>query len=85
MVALSRSVMVLQFLIMPITSFGWYFAYMWYSNSKTEELNWAVLNAHRSPLFYLIIFLCAGMCFIIDHAAESFQFLANPTPSQYLR
>jgi hypothetical protein len=70
---------------MPITSFGWYFAYMWYSNSKTEELNSAVLNAHHSPLFYLIIFLCAGLCFIIDYAAESFQFLANPTPSQYLR
>jgi hypothetical protein len=70
---------------MPITSFGFYFAYMWYSDSKTQEMEHAVQNAHLSPLFYLIIFLCAGVCFLIDYFAESFQFLYNPTPSQYLR
>ena len=69
-------------------SIGPYLIYMWSSNYLPAEISntqYAVLEAHRSPIFYLKIFCCVMASFIVDYAISSYQVLVRTSPSDFLR
>jgi hypothetical protein len=62
----SRAFTAIQGVLMAGTSIGLYLAWMWVSNSMIEAVHGTILQAHKSPLFYLSIILVCGICFTLD-------------------
>lgn len=58
---------------------------MWISNYVVDGLDGAVVEGHRSPLFYFVIFLCVGICFASDYFVIAWKTLVAPTPSDFIR
>jgi hypothetical protein len=81
----SRSFTIWNMLAFSVTSIGFYVAYMWASNYIGDKMDDAVLQAHTSPLYYLSVLLCIGICFSFDYFVQSFNMLAKPNPSEFLR
>lgn len=68
-----------------IPSILFYLGFMWTTNWYGDKLENSILHSHHSPLFYLTVILCVGLCFVVDYFLHGFTTLAIPTPSQYIR
>ena len=69
-----------------VFSFSAYFTFMWLTNYTA--LAWtesAVLQAHRSLIFYLIIACTVGICLSTDLFHESYKVLIQTSPHSFLR
>ena len=69
-----------------IVSFGFYLAFMWFTNFVDFGwMQYSVEEAHKSLNFYMIIALTVGICFSLDFAYECYLVLIKTSPTSYLR
>ena len=65
-----------------------YLIYMWIGNFMSPEWSQthnAIMEAHKSPTFYLKVGICIGICFLVDYAIECYDVLIKPSPINFLR
>jgi hypothetical protein len=63
-----------------------YYAFVWICNYVYISKTYAtVIEMHKSPQFYLTIFLCVGFCFMVDLFITSYKFNFFTTPTDFLR
>ena len=85
MVIRTRYMAWMSALAVPGLSFFMYYAYSWITNYTGSSLiRFAVLKAHQSITFYLVLLLCIGACFTIDFAWEAYRVLIQKTPTDFI-
>ena len=65
-----------------------YLVYMWISNYISPDISdvtSAVLQAHRSPTFYLRVAACIAFSFSLDYAWECWIVIIRGNPTDFLR
>ena len=71
-----------------LTSITPYLVYMWIGNFMSPEWSLthnAIMEAHKSPTFYLKVGICIGICFLGDYAIECYDVLIKTSPINFLR
>lgn len=81
----SRSLTLVHFIAISVTSIGLYFLWMWVSDNVVYQVQNTVSDSHKSPLFYLSMICAVGGCFIGDFFVKALNFVIWPSPSEYLR
>ena len=75
-------------LVIFVCSIFPYLGYMWLSNylsADSSQTQNAVLEAHRSPDFYLTVLCSIGVTFLLDYAVTCYMIVINPSPTAFLR
>src|SRR5688500_11553096 len=67
-------------------SLGVYYAFMWIANSVTFFNTYSsMFLIHKSPLYFLTIFLCVGLTFVVDLFLAGIKFNIYTSPADFLR
>lgn len=67
-------------------SLGIYFVYVWASNYTGFSATYqSIQMIFQSPHYYLSVFVCVKLCYLIDLLVEAWRFEINTTPTDYLR
>ena len=63
-----------------------YYAFLWICNEMSFSRTFVTAyELHISPHYYLTVFFCTGLCFIVDLFKTSFIFNFVTSPTDYLR
>lgn len=63
-----------------------YYAFVWAASYVPISNTYAtVVELHKSPLFYLTVFLIVGFCYVVDLFMVSFKFNFLTNPTDFLR
>lgn len=82
----SRFFCILNIITFLVLSILVYFGYQWVSNYMSFSNTYlAIPVMYSSPLFYLTVLFCTGLCFIVDLFVTSFKFNFLTTPACFLR
>ena len=75
-----------NFISIMLLSVTIYYAFVWAGGSLSFSKTYAtILEMHLSPLYYLTIGLCVGLCFTVDLFIRGVQFSILTSPSDLLR
>ena len=76
----------ITFIFYSLLSICVYIAYVWFSDIWSEsKVRYSVIELHRTPLFWLIIFVIGGLCFCSDLLVEYLRFNNSTNGSDYVR
>jgi hypothetical protein len=77
---------IVNFIAIFVLSLGIYYAFMWIVNGLTFSKTYASITLiHESPLYFLTIFLCVGLTFVVDLFLKGIEFNMTTSPSDFLR
>ncbi len=76
----------LNFVCIFLLSLGIYFLYIWGSNyTGFSSTYYSMVVIFQTPQYYLTVFLCVFLCYLVDMFIESYYFEIKTSPVDYLR